>query len=684
MRRMNLFVRWIRNAFRSQWFPWSIVGITLLSVLVIEVLQLTWIESLSGVGQALFWLLVLLGLVLIYLTVSRFVELYDQRERLEIRLSDSEKLITDAYQRLEAVFQVSQKFVEASDENEVVEPVLRLLVDLTGAEGVSFVPLDEHGQPQAAVNHGHLPFPVMEAWLEYLASPGVRERCRSCTNPEALDKPASCPLFKAPFSGSVQLFCLPVWRREREFGVVTLFLPESSSLIDERTRIYLRALIDQTALGLEGLHLRRRELDALRQMQSLRQKTDLAGLLGSLLENVHRTMESDFAGMVVPSITVDRAQPARNRGKTAAPHFDLSRGHIPAHAQPFLDGIVQGVMVSGEPVLLGDVSGDPLADKNTVTSLRSLIAAPLLSSGGLYSPGEPAQTDRLVLGVLVCANGGAGNKHSRSFHQRQLALLQTIAGQVALIIQNANLVAELEYNVMMQERTRLAREIHDGLAQTLGFLKLQAAQIRAYLGRGEVDRLRQNIDLYYTTLSEAYQDARQSIDGLRISPAECGLQGWLEQTVNEFQEVSGIQVSLRVDDHLMELLDSVDFPSEVHAQLIRIVQEALSNVRKHSQASRVWVSCMQADGEMVLEIRDDGQGFAPEDVAVPSRHGLRGMRERADLIEADIQLISHPGDGTIVRVSLPVEKDHAVLPFSPMDKNPSLDSAANIKGELMG
>ena len=631
----------MRKAFTSLWLPWTIAGITLLAVLVIEGLQLPWVASLSGAGRVLFWFVVLLGLGLVYLTITRFIELYEQRHRLEKRLVEAEKRVTDAYQRLETIFHVSQTFVDASDEEEVITPVLRLLVDLTGADGASFVPIDEHGQPQAAISHGDLPFPVMEAWVEYLASPGVRGRCRVCATPEAPDKPQTCPLLKNPFSDAVKLYCLSVRRGEREFGVVTLF---SSALLftsasgfdepsDESLRIYLRALIDETALGLEGLYLRRRELNALRQMQSLRQKTDLKGLLNGLLENVYHALEADFAELVVPGSHTTHSAESENSGAPSTA-FDLLQGDVPVAARPFLNGIVQGVMVSGELAVLGDVSGE--------MGFRSLIAAPLLS------PAIENVSGRTVLGVIL-----VGNHRSHSFHQRQVALLQTIAGQVALVVQNAHLIAELEYKTMMQERLRLAREIHDGLAQTLGFLKLQAAQMRNYLGRGDMDRLHSNVDLYYSTLTEAYQDARQSIDGLRISPAECGLQGWLEQTAHEFQDVSDLPVSLNIDDGLSERLEAADFPPEIHAQLIRIVQEALSNVRKHSQARRVWIDCALRNGDLVLEIRDDGIGYSPEDIALPSRHGLRGMRERADLIEADLQITSRPGEGTTVKISLP-------------------------------
>jgi two-component system nitrate/nitrite sensor histidine kinase NarX len=92
-------------------------------------------------------------------------------------------------------------------------------------------------------------------------------------------------------------------------------------------------------------------------------------------------------------------------------------------------------------------------------------------------------------------------------------------------------------------------------------------------------------------------------------------------------------------------------------QLIRIVQEALSNIRKHANAGSVQVSCQEFAGEIILEVHDDGLGFTPQDIPGPSQHGLRGMRERAELIGADFQVVSLTDQGTTVRVSLPVVKE---------------------------
>jgi two-component system nitrate/nitrite sensor histidine kinase NarX len=233
-------------------------------------------------------------------------------------------------------------------------------------------------------------------------------------------------------------------------------------------------------------------------------------------------------------------------------------------------------------------------------------------------------------------------------------MMQTVAGQVAFVLQNVRKANEYEYKAVMQERTRLAREIHDGLAQTLGFLKLKAAQMRNYADNLDWEALQEAIDTLYDTLADAYQDARQAIDDLRISTAKSGLRGWLSQVVDDFREFSGLAVTFQ------EPVIDVDLPPEVHSQLIRIVQEALNNIRKHAQAEQVWISCQETGGDLMLEVRDDGIGFSPEDLPGPSQYGLRSMRERAELIGADFQVICEPQGGTTVRVRLPLTSQEKI------------------------
>jgi len=554
---------------------------------------------------------------------ERFRYLRLENSQLQSQVGESKKNAADANRRLEAILRLSRIFVEASDEKEVVSLVLRLSVELVGAIGASFVPLDERGQPLTAISYGELPAKVMDAWIEYLASPAVRHRCEICQNQKELT--TTCPLIQAPLTESQEsadvagIYCLPLRRGDREFGVLNLYLSEADHL-SPQTQEFLGAMLAVTSLALESIRLQQREAAALRQLGSFRQRTGLSQVLADFLENVRDTLKTDFALIFVQDIRAD-LQPIL-----------LTNGDFPPTLKSSLNELLEEVQTTRKPFALEDVPQDMAAPQN----IKALLVAPLLLQDGSF------------LGALF-----AGNVHAQGLNQRHLNLLLTLAVQVALVVQNHRLMSEVEFDSMMSERNRLAREIHDGLAQTIGFLKLQTAQMSNYLARDERDRLQEALRVSYKVLSDTYLDARQAIDGLRIAP-DGGVSGWLEQTVLEFRENSGLQVILK------QAPVAVEVRPEVQAQLIRIVQEALSNIRRHACAKQVWVACDTVDDDLILEVRDDGRGFTPQDVSMSFHYGLQSMRERSQLIGAELQVNSRPGGGTTVRLSLPLKSGESI------------------------
>jgi hypothetical protein len=136
---VNTVRRKIVDILRFKWLPWILVGVTLAVALFHEIVQPPWIGDISRQSQTTFWALSLVGLVLAYLVAERFLLLVDQRGQMQQRVELAERFVAEASQRLDAIFRLSQKFVEASDENEIVELVLRLAVDMVGASGASYV-----------------------------------------------------------------------------------------------------------------------------------------------------------------------------------------------------------------------------------------------------------------------------------------------------------------------------------------------------------------------------------------------------------------------------------------------------------------------------------------------------------------------------------------------------------------
>jgi two-component system, NarL family, sensor kinase len=220
----------------------------------------------------------------------------------------------------------------------------------------------------------------------------------------------------------------------------------------------------------------------------------------------------------------------------------------------------------------------------------------------------------------------------RRLSARELRLLSTIGFQLGVAIERARLAEESATHARADERTRLAREIHDTIAQSLTAIALQI----------EAGQSEEALRVTRATLEEA----RRSVMNLRAEPlAGKPLAQALALLVREFTSQSGIRVSL-------DTPSECGLPLAVEAELYRIAQQALTNVEQHARAKNVTVSLRCTQRAATLTIADDGTGFDPRRVS-EDRHGLRGMRERARLAGGTLRIESRPGTKIVARV--PVE-----------------------------
>jgi PAS domain S-box-containing protein len=205
---------------------------------------------------------------------------------------------------------------------------------------------------------------------------------------------------------------------------------------------------------------------------------------------------------------------------------------------------------------------------------------------------------------------------------------------------------------ILHERERLARELHDSLAQVLAFVTLQGQGVRSLLSRGEIVEADGLVARLVEVAREADTDIRESILGLRVALAEGGLWSALATYLEQYEKRYRIHTEL----WRPETLGDGAFEPLVEVQLLRIIQEALTNARKHSRASSVCVTFAAQDGRAQVTVQDDGCGFAPAEVHDDSARGvgLRVMRERADEIGGALVVRSAPGEGTQVVVTVPL------------------------------
>jgi signal transduction histidine kinase len=209
----------------------------------------------------------------------------------------------------------------------------------------------------------------------------------------------------------------------------------------------------------------------------------------------------------------------------------------------------------------------------------------------------------------------------------------------------------------LQERELLAQELHDGLAQNLGFLNLQAQAAQIHLQSGELDAAHESLSRLADVTLQVQGDARQLIGNLlTVSLPSQGFCSSLRGAVRRFEEQTGVPVHLEIDARAESACDPSALPPVAGVQLLRIVQEALANVRKHAGSpAEVSVELRTEEGRMELTITDDGNGFRPGPLSDARSHfGLQVMHQRAARVGGEISVQSALGEGTCLKVRVPL------------------------------
>ncbi|MDN3576416.1 type IV pili methyl-accepting chemotaxis transducer N-terminal domain-containing protein [Chitinimonas viridis] len=247
---------------------------------------------------------------------------------------------------------------------------------------------------------------------------------------------------------------------------------------------------------------------------------------------------------------------------------------------------------------------------------------------------------------------GSFSLHFRSTHEVPAAeaqLLETLGQHLGVALDNRRLSAKARQLAVAEERNLVAQGLHDSIAQGLNFLNLQLQMLDSALGREDLKEVREIVPLLRTGVDESYQDVRELLLNFRSKLGQGALLAAVEDTIARFRRQTGMAVLLQVDE-----LEGAPLPPEQQLQVLFILQEALSNIRKHAQASQATVEINnRRDFEMV--IRDNGRGYEPAEVAERGeRHvGLHIMQERAKRLNASLVLDARPGAGVSIKLVLP-------------------------------
>lgn len=315
-------------------------------------------------------------------------------------------------------------------------------------------------------------------------------------------------------------------------------------------------------------------------------------------------------------------------------------------------GIAGWVVTHGEPLIVHDVRQDeryyPRIAQATDFPTHSILCVPMIVRGN-------------VIGVLQVLNRTSGTR----FTPADQELLTAFSAQSAVVIENARLYQSLRDErdriVAIEEevRHRLARDIHDGPAQMLAAMIMATSFVREALARDRTDVALHELDEMVPVVEKALRQLRTLLFDLRPVTLETkGLIPALESYARMLEQNERFTVSVEVQDEVPRLTHSAE------SVIFQVVQEAISNVRKHAEASHVNVQVAVAkSGQLAVAVRDDGAGFETDHIdricEEKGSLGMLNMRERARTVNGALSIVSQPGQGTTVTLRVPIKPNIA-------------------------
>lgn len=293
------------------------------------------------------------------------------------------------------------------------------------------------------------------------------------------------------------------------------------------------------------------------------------------------------------------------------------------------DGITGWVAATGDPLLVPDVNREPrYRFMPRASATRSELAVPI-------------KAQETVIGVL-----DVQSDHLNAFDESDLVVLQSLAHQAAIVIQNAGLYEQAQRLAVVEERNRLARDLHDAVTQALYAVTLYAEAAARLLSTGHAEMAAEHVRDLGNTAQQALREMRLLIFELRPPVLETdGLEAALHGRLEAVEGRGGLETHFHSEGE-------GELSPEVEGGLYRIAQEALNNALRHAQARNITVSLRRNAEAVVMEVSDDGIGFDPSSAQEKGGLGLCGMAERAACLGGDLTVESQPGKGTSVRVEV--------------------------------
>jgi signal transduction histidine kinase len=448
-------------------------------------------------------------------------------------------------------------------------------------------------------------------------------------HPKSVGFPAHHPPMRS-FLGA------PVKALGRVFGNIYLAEKRSASEFSREDEESLVILATQAGVAIANATLyaeslqRERWLDALRAITSdILAGSEADSILAGIADHAR-----DLAGAEAATIMTTSQVPGQ---LVVAAAVGAQAAQVRGQSVPTAKSISGMVMESGEPLVTDDASAH-LGAYQPIIRLGRVGPAIFV----------PLQVGGRATGTLMVANLRGG----RRFDKGTVRLVETLAGQASVAMEFARAQIDLRRMGLMDERERIARELHDGAIQSLFAVGMGLQSTALMTGSPEQAA---RIEGAVSELDRVIRDLRNYIFGLRPGIlADRQLDQALRALGEEVQERAGFKVEVEVDGELAAALSSRSH------EIVQMTREALSNVVRHAKAANTTVRLIRDADLASLEIADDGSGFNAR--LDSSGNGLRNMRERVRAIGGDLRITTRKGKGTSVRFTFPLAQDGAVRP----------------------
>lgn len=511
---------------------------------------------------------------------------------------------------------------------EILDDALaKVLEALDFESGAIFVPDSPSGDLQITVHRGLSP-----TFREQVSKGLLSERVARSSEPLFIDDLKQFD--DAPevvlAEGYRAVASVPLLSKGVLEGVLTISSMQSHHF-DESNMVLITGIANQMGVAIENSRLYENERHRAEQFRVIgevgRQITSILDV-DELLREITRLVAKSFGYYIVHiGLIEDDGLVYRGRAAGDRPHpYDFVS---PVRLELGSQGITTWVASHGEPLIVPDVSEDPrYLSVRGMPEIRSELALPVMGRGEMIGVLD-IESDRL-----------------NAFAEDDVAVLQSLANQAGVAIQNAKLYEQARQFAVLEERQRLARELHDSVTQEIYGVTMFAEAARRLLAQGNQAQAADHLRELQASAQEALAEMRLLIYELRPPVLDqVGLQGALQARLEAVEGRSGLDTQFTAEGQ-------AELEREIQENLYGIAREALNNSLKHAHASSLSVNLLMSETAVHLEISDDGVGFDPDGDYQEGGLGVRGMQERAEQIGGNLSINSKPGEGTSVVVEV--------------------------------